>query len=183
MRNTILAIVTVALLAVPNLAKADPFQDFVNGVVTWLNALTGHVVSLHERLVTVENSPAPPSDIFRFVGFTDETTNALADTIVGTQGMIAMNALCQDDFGPNSRMCLSKEFWRSPNAAAPAAHAWVHSSFVGFSDVTLMGSDPADFTCNGWDGGIAGLTVTTSGKSKIALCSFARPVTCCALVQ
>ncbi len=40
------------------------------------------------------------SNEFRFTGFTDETFNGEPDTIDGGQGMIAMHALCQDDFGP-----------------------------------------------------------------------------------
>ncbi len=67
--------------------------------------------------------PAPStSNEFRFVGFT-------AGTIAGDQGMIAMHALCQDqdDFGPDSRMCTSEEFWLSPNAKAPTADAWLHN--------------------------------------------------------
>jgi hypothetical protein len=42
---------------------------------------------------------AAPSNESRFIGFTDDVTNALADTINGGQGMLAMHELCQDDFG------------------------------------------------------------------------------------
>lgn len=54
------------------------------------------------------------SGVFRFIGFTDDATNALPDTIDGGQGMLAMHALCQDDFGVNARMCTSKDFGCRP---------------------------------------------------------------------
>ena len=60
--------------------------------------------------------PAAVSDVFRFVGYTDDATNAEPDTIDGGQGLLAMHALCQDDFTLDARMCTSKEFWLSPNA-------------------------------------------------------------------
>ena len=42
-----------------------------------------------------------PSNEFRFIGFTDDAFNGLPDTIDGDEGMLAMHALCQDDFGPD----------------------------------------------------------------------------------
>ncbi len=47
-----------------------------------------------------------PSNEFRFIGFTDDAFNGLLDTIVGDEGMLAMHALCQDDFGLDARMCI-----------------------------------------------------------------------------
>jgi len=49
------------------------------------------------------NKSSTPSNEFRFIGFTDDEPNDLADTIAGNQGMIAMHALCQDDFGEYAR--------------------------------------------------------------------------------
>ncbi len=71
--------------------------------------------------------PFPPgAGVDQFVGFTDDVPTA-TDTINGGQGMLAMHALCHDDFGPDARMCTSKEFWLSPNAEAPGASAWMHA--------------------------------------------------------
>ena len=107
------------------------------------------------------------SNDFQFVGFS-------TGTIDGVQGMIAMHAKCQEDFGASARMCTGEEFWLSPNATAPAAIAWVHS--VGF-----IGLSQGRSSCNGWTStGDNGQGVTTSGKPSGLLCDVARPVTCCA---
>ncbi len=42
-----------------------------------------------------------PSNEFRFIGFTDDASSGLPDTFDGDEGMLAMHALCQDDFGPD----------------------------------------------------------------------------------
>ncbi len=119
------------------------------------------------------------SNEFRFTGFTDP------GTIDGAQGMIDMHALCQDDFGLNSRMCTSEEFWLSPNAEEPTADAWLHPTLVG-GGVEFSGIDAAasTLTCGSWKGATAGnrgLVVTTAGKPNAPLgCNTFRPVTCCA---
>jgi len=103
--------------------------------------------------------------------------------------MIAMHALCQDDFGPDVRMCTSEEFWLSPNAEAPAADAWLHPTLVpGLGDFSAGGGGEAQFmSCNGWRSAFdssRGLVVTTAGKPDILLgCDMLRPVTCCAPIQ
>ena len=64
----------------------------------------------------------PASNEFRFIGFTDDApVNTLPNTIDGGQGMIAMHELCQDDFGPNSRMCTRRVLAALPGLAVPAA--------------------------------------------------------------
>ena len=116
------------------------------------------------------------SNEFRFIGFTD--TDDVNHTIASDQGMILMHALCQDDFGPNSRMCTSEEFWLSPNAEAPAAQS---SWFL--TDGVTGGNQ---HTCNAWTSttdGIFGLVVTTDGKTGKGGCDVAHPVTCCRQIQ
>jgi len=121
------------------------------------------------------------SNEFRFVGFTDEVDNGLPDTIDGGQGMLDMHALCQDDFGLDSKMCTSEEFWQSPNASAPAptAKAWLHDKpAIGFIGTSV------GINCNGWtntSGG--GPVVTSDGKPEGSNCSDLHPVTCCAPIQ
>ncbi len=128
-----------------------------------------------------------PSNEFRFVGFTDDATNALADTIDGGQGMLAMHALCQDDFGENARMCTSEEFWLSRNAEAPSTDAaWVHVPFgQSLSDFSGV---PTNDNCFGWSRTPAwGSTIRPNGQLGVAevdiQCVTARPVTCCTLIQ
>jgi len=128
----------------------------------------------------------PPTNEFRFIGFTDDApVNTLPNTIDGGQGMIAMHELCQDDFGPNSRMCTGEEFWLSPNAEAPAADAWLHPTLVSdSSEFSGVSGAPSPLTCGGWtnsSAGNRGLVVTTAGKPLTPQgCDMLRPVTCCA---
>ncbi len=129
------------------------------------------------------------SNEFRFTGFTDDApVNTLPNTIDGGQGMLDMHALCQDDFGPNSRMCTSEEFWQSPNAEAPAADAWLHFTYVGSgSDFSGIEVSASTLSCNAWtimSAGNSGMVVTTAGKSATVLgCDTPRPVTCCEPIQ
>ena len=122
------------------------------------------------------------------IGFTH--TDDAFHTIAGDQGMILMHALCQDDFGLDSRMCTSEEFWLSPNAEALTADAWLHPTLEGGGKIDFSGIDhPASLSCNGWTSIEAtnfGLVVTTAGKTRNALgCDNARsrPVTCCEPIQ
>ena len=114
---------------------------------------------------------AGASNEFRFIGFTGDATNALPDTIDSGQGMLAMHALCQDDFGENARMCTSEEFWLSPNAAA-AANSWLLKHCTSWATASST---------------IWGLVVTPDGKPAtapaISGCETVRPVTCCAPLQ
>ncbi len=126
-------------------------------------------------------APAPSNE-FRFVGFTDEATNAFPDTTDGGQGMLAMHALCQDDFGPDARMCTDKEFWLSPNAEAPAfASSWLHP-VLGSSDFLRHTSG----NCGAWSSPLStarGRVIKPDGKPNKVSCGIARPVTCCTPIQ
>ena len=156
-------------------------------VVFWAPAAKAHCPhgndANHERC-----GPAAASNEFRFTGFTDETFNGEPDTIDGGQGMIAMHALCQDDFGLDARMCTGEEFWLSPNAEAPSADAWLHNKpfqSTAFSPTDFTGFAHPNENCRGWTitaGGVAAI-VTTDGKPAIVSCDIARPVTCCAPIQ
>ncbi len=95
-----------------------------------------------------------------------------------------MHALCQDDFGPDARMCTSKEFWQSPNADKPAEDAWLHSDRQGENiDFTGLGNRNAN--CDAWNTNVGGtgIVVTTDGRVAQPSCTVARPVTCCAPIQ
>ena len=91
-------------------------------VVFWAPATKAHCP--HGGDATHEHcgggAPATSNE-FRFIGFTDETFNGEPDTIVGGQGMLAMHALCQDDFGPNARAVMNQgeaAMYRMPLALA-----------------------------------------------------------------
>ena len=134
------------------------------------NALACHQSVPHGNETSCDGAGAPGAGVYQFVGFTDDVPTA-SDTISGGQGMLAMNALCQDDFGENARMCTSEEFWLSPKAAA-AADSWLLKHCT--SEATASST-------------IWGLVVTPDGKPAtapaISGCETVRPVTCCAPLQ
>lgn len=113
-------------------------------------------------------APPPKGPVtYGFIGFTDDETNALADTINGGQGMIAMHRLCQDDFGDLARLCTSKEFWLSPGAEAPSAvDAWIHN-------VISSDGPPFDFTGFGTETNCDGWTVTGGRGNLVTVAGFA----------
>ncbi len=137
-------------------------------VVFWAPAAKAHCP--HGGDDTHEHCGGAPatSNEFRFTGFTDETFNGEPDTIDGGQGMIAMHALCQNDFGENSRMCTDEEFWLSPNAVPPTTFAWMHTG--AFTSVNAA-------PCAGWtsSGPVNGFTVNTDGKPSFQNCSGSSP--------
>ena len=77
--------------------------------------------------VNVVNTPLPVtaqpdglsvnvSTVYRFAGYAGPTTGGAAGGIVG------MHSICRSPspgFGPDARMCTSKEFWSSPHAVDP----------------------------------------------------------------
>ncbi len=128
-----------------------------------------------------------------FIGFT-------VGTIDGGQGIVAMNALCQLEFGVDARFCTSEEYFTSASAAEPLARAWLHPTIVAatgtgttnrqvvdFSGLPSLpvGSNPfAGLSCNGWqavtrDNGLA-LEALAAGKPVRSFCGDVNAVTCCA---
>ena len=120
-----------------------------------------------------ERFEPPPSGVFEFVGFS-------TGTVDGSVGVLAMHAACQTDFGADTRMCTSEEYFRSPGAADPGSDsAWVH----GAAAVSFF-SNVAAQNCNGWNDNSStrrGLTVQENGivNTDDSFCNVARPVTCC----
>ena len=143
------------------------------------NALACNQGIPHGNQASCDGTGSTGSVAVQFVGYTDDVTNTLANTINGGQGMLAMHGLCQDDFEADARMCLDWEFWLSPNAEAPAtSDAWLHDTgFIGLGLTT---------SCGGWSSGTAGtgsvMTATGLANSN-ASCAILRPVTCCAPIQ
>ena len=122
-----------------------------------------------------ERFEPPPSGVFEFVGFSTGTVN-------GGVGMLGMHSTCQVDFGPDSSMCTSEEYWRSPSAADPGlTPAWIHPIRLDVNkDFSLIGGASS---CQGWtknDGGSFGSAVVENGGRLGQVCDNARPVTCCA---
>ncbi len=137
---------------------------------------------------------------YRFVGFSDPT-----NLLVGGPGLPALYDACQDSvtgFGPEARMCSTREFILSTNVDFPTAtHAWIRPTIVGsggglmldisgHSENTVPNS--IDFTCRGWTKIFAGsglvvrgMGVGTQSPGGISLsgCEQLGQVTCCAPLQ
>jgi hypothetical protein len=121
-----------------------------------------------------------------------------SDTIGSDEGMLAMHAECQADYGATARMCTSREFWLSPNAVAPADNAWLHPEIIAIDrastinrsweyamDFTGQRANEHNLSCRGWtlnNAGQKGFVVTPSGKPGSAFCGQSLRVTCCAPV-
>jgi hypothetical protein len=132
-------------------------------------ALQQQIDALEEQIAQIQSQP-----VFQFAGFTIATTD-------GGPGILAMHDLCRAEFGPEARMCESKEFILSPNAMAPTAfRAWLHPTLVDDQ------RDYAGFTgrsCGGWntvDPNTGGLTINKFGRLEDRPCQSVLPVTCCA---
>ena len=119
---------------------------------------------------------AAPST-FRFVGF----STGLVD---GSAGFFGMAAVCQADFGPNSRLATTKEIVESTNQPALiGARACVQPVYVVATD-TL----PIDFSgypnppnCNTWaTTGAGGIVVLSTGGFAVNSCGATLPVACSA---
>ncbi len=59
-----------------------------------------------------------------FVGFSTGTTTGDAGGVGG------MNLLCQNTFGPNSRMANTREFFESNTTIVPVPPAWINTALV-----------------------------------------------------
>ncbi len=117
------------------------------------------------------------SNEFEFAGFTGQL-------VLGDVGVLGMHAACQNDFGPDARMCTSREYFRSPNAedvigqnpSAIRREAWIHPTFGSNND--FSGINAA--TCISWKVTTSsGLTVGDDGIFSNLPCDIDRPVTCC----
>ena len=127
---------------------------------------------------------APPTktgEVYRFADFSSAM-------VLGGVGFPSMHAACQLDFGPDARMCTSKEFWLSPNATESLTRAWLHPRIVG------GGNEFAEFAtargannCLGWSDSTfdrRGFTVGENGHFfTVDRCITPRPVTCCVPAQ
>ncbi len=117
-----------------------------------------------------------PSDLSRFVGFTDEATNALPDSIEGRRPISALHELCRDDFGSKARMCSTGEFFLSPGKRGPSTPSWIVPTPV------LAGKDSGNRLYCG-EVSETGLVVLPEAKLHEGYCNVSRPVTCCAPVS
>ena len=114
---------------------------------------------------------APKSGVFEFVGFSFEMTD-------GTVGLRAINEICQDEFGPDTRICERPEFLASPNAEAPSGPAWVGVSNCKTASNLYYGRT---------EGGLGTTIGNESGKISSPVdaysCQSDAYVTCCARLQ
>ncbi len=107
---------------------------------------------------------------YEFVGYSSMS-------VVGDVGIPEIYKTCQNDFGPEARMCTRIEFYYSPNAVSPFVEAWVDTNEI-----------PGSFPCDFWTSTSKsdGTTVQdVSGKFILreVSCSSDLLVTCCARLQ
>ncbi|MEN8132905.1 MAG: hypothetical protein ABFS45_22550 [Pseudomonadota bacterium] len=140
---------------------------------------------------------------YQFAGYTEQETEG------NTAGYSGMNAICQQEFGENARMCTTKEWFNTHGTSVPPQDedAWVQpvlvSSFynhafdlINWTDWTGAGTRiipaavPQNFaSCNQWtnnraEDGLLGFVVSrVSDPSDEPLeqvdCSVPNRVTCC----
>lgn len=120
-------------------------------------------------------------------------------TITGGEGIVAMDAVCQLEFGPEARLCTSEEYFTSATAAEPVSRAWLHPTVVGNTATGLSNRQLLDFSglgatrfgsnnfpslsCNGWQSlsnSALALEGLAGGKPVLASCADTNTVTCCA---
>ena len=110
---------------------------------------------------------------YGFVGYSSGTTD-------GSPGPVAMYAFCQADFGPNARVCTTREFWLSPTTELPDSEAWVFQADLNWNNIGVSGGN-----CFLWtDTSVVGQTIAKiPPSSSFESCTSILPVTCCAPLQ
>lgn len=155
----------------------------------------------HALLVLVSTTPVSVvAEEYRFVGY------SLGKTTGDAGGPVGMHAHCQArfNFGKSARMCTTREWWRSPNAAYPPADrggtAWIQTETVAAYHTVSSLSEPRDIvidwtgtafnsaagerlsaphTCRRWTGTeFKGVIVDDDGLTA-GDCETPRVVTCC----
>ena len=118
---------------------------------------------------------------YGFAGYTS--------TEVNPAGLSNLHKACQNDFGPEARMCTSMELMLSPNLEGPGngIRAWVlplitggHGRFDSTIDISGV-STTVGLTCRGWNptGNSIGLVISDDGRFGGQNCNTASPVACC----
>jgi len=79
---------------------------------------TVDIGSLPKVQVAVTNNPGVrvvnrSSDNYRVVGLSSVETDGSPYEETGLTGLAGVNLLCQDDYGPEARICTTAEVWRS----------------------------------------------------------------------
>lgn len=129
-----------------------------------------------ELSIGAQASPAP-SDM-GFVGFSAETTTGDAGGVGG------MNLLCQNTFGPNSRMANTKEYFDSNTSITPAPSAWMNPFVVGGFGLDYSGLkfNPilTVVSCRSWTNGNEGNGFGVDPVIGVAIlpCEFERQIAC-----
>jgi len=135
---------------------------------------------------------AQAADPYQWVGTTTQTFN-------GNSGFLSMTTACRADFGAGARMCSTVEILESTTLTPNVEECWVRPVFqpIGNGSLSVMvldatgvyldgqdgGTQPQNFTCNGWTNASSsrnGLVLRVSGGFEIKQCGGNRPVACCA---
>ncbi len=128
---TLAALVGLVLVSFAPAAKAhcphgnNPNQDHCPGEPPDLEDLENRVTDLESALSFLE--------AFVLVGFSTTEVNPTTDA----PGFPGMHAVCQEIFGPVSRLCTGKEYALTLDVvgAPTSAGAWVHNPFQGLGEV------------------------------------------------
>ena len=124
-------------------------------------------------------TPAPGT--MGFVGFSTGTTTGDAGGVGG------MNLLCQNTFGPNSRMANTKEYFDSNTTITPAPPAWINTTLVlGNASFVVDYSgrrfvpNLIDVNCLAWsfDSSGNGLMIDPVNGVEIQPCGLVNKVAC-----
>ena len=165
-----LAVGLLALAAAPQNALAC-HKDNPHGANTTCDGGESPDLEDLENRVTDLEDALSSLEAFVFVGFSMTEVNPITDT----PGFPGMHAVCQETFGPVSRLCTAREYALSLNVVgAPTVDgAWVHPG-------EPFGRAGAD--CLGWapvPQNSGGTIVTKGGGFKEITCNTTIPVTCC----
>ena len=166
-------------VSVLNLPAVQP----VNGTVSVSNLPTLQSVS---GTVSVGNLPAVQDvNVVGGCSAGGWLAGFTAAAFDGGSGFLAFAAACNSEF-PGTRVCSSLDIVRT-TAVPPGltGGAWVAPMLVANGNAFDAGSgkhsnNPADFTCQGWNGGSnSGLAVDASGRFFLASCSQSYSAACC----
>lgn len=131
--------------------------------------------------LSIGEPPAPIPASIGFVGFSTGTTTGDAGGVGG------MNLLCQNTFGPNSRMANTKEYFDSNTTIAPAPRAWINTTLVlgdGFLAVDYSGRifvpNLVNVNCLAWsfDSSGNGFVIDPVNGVTVFSCTVANQVAC-----
>ena len=121
---------------------------------------------------------APTSDTYVFAGYSTAV-------VKGDVGFHGMHGACQSDFGPNARICTTKEALLSPNFTPPGSdetdYGWVQPlPYYNNKEQMVPGLAITIENCGGFTlQSRPGVTIVYTGGLAMRSCSEEHTVSCC----